>query len=654
MRWLQADAAAESRYRALDALPVAAQAVEPLLAALKDESWRVRRLAAERLGALEPTTDIIGALIALLAQRDETGARNAAASVLAQLGAPTLPAVVELLRHPDPDQRKFAADILGEQQRSEAVGPLVHALNDADANVRTAAAEALGRVGGAEARRALELLLGSRDVMLRVCALEGLASLGLAPSLPSLVPLLSDPLTRRSAWRLLGHVHHPTAAMLTVRGLLARETRDAALVALGSSRTPWGADFEAELRTTLRSVIDLRLWLESALSSSEDERHLGALLLARALGDASLAVPIAASVRGAHDGQLALDSLVRMGSPAARVLLSSAETLADLPGEARAVVTDAIIRLAEPSLVPLLISLVDSGDPELAELGARALGRTRSVDAVAPLLRLFEDDALAVHAYRALVALAQSWPDEVRAALTPLVQRRLQPHEVRAWAEIVGAQAADVLRRAMHDADPALRAAAAEASLSTPADTHAVLQASLMDESPLVRRAAARAIAHLPAAESIALLQRALADPDASVLALACTAAGEVGSVVSATRLRELCRHADASVVLAAVEALALLGRLTDELLLRTATHADEEVVKLALSLGADRPLLLDKALAALTHPRWDVRVAGARLLSVSAGRDALGPLLDSVAREPDPVARALLSDAADTLTRRV
>jgi len=210
--WVQADAEAEARYRELDGQPVGATSIPRLLGAMRDDSWRVRRLAAERLGALEATPETVQQLITMLGQRDDTGARNAAAAVLAQLGLPALPAVVVLLQHVDPDQRKFAADILGELRRTEAVVPLVAALEDGDANVRTAAAEALGRIGGPESRRALEKLLVSSDVMLRVCALEGLAHQRLPVALPVLVPLLNDPLTRRSAWRLMGHLHHPTAS----------------------------------------------------------------------------------------------------------------------------------------------------------------------------------------------------------------------------------------------------------------------------------------------------------------------------------------------------------------------------------------------------------------------------------------------------------
>ncbi|MDP1826098.1 MAG: HEAT repeat domain-containing protein [Archangium sp.] len=655
MTWLQADADAEARYRSLDALPVSPASIPALLAALRDDSWRVRRLAADRLGALEATPDTVQQLVSMLGQRDDTGARNAAAAVLAQLGVAVMPAIVQLLQHADPDQRKFAADILGSLRRPEAVVPLVAAIQDEDPNVRTSAAEALGHVGGAEARRALEKLLGSRDVLLRVCALEGLAELQLPVPLPTLVPLLDDPLTRRSAWRLLGHVHHPTASMLTVRALAARESRDSALVSIGASGATLSSETEAELRIALRPVGDLIPWLEAGLASPDEELHLGALHVARALADPRLALAIAGSVRGGRDGEVALQTLLRLGLPGARSLLSSIEALADLPAEARAVAADAIVRLAEPPLCQALIALMDSGDPELAELGARALGRTRTREAIAPLVRSFEDDALAVHAWRSLVHLAETWPEEVRAALAPLVSGKLRPHAVRAWGEVMGPRAHEVLRRALHDSQEAVRAAAAEASLFTPKDSVLVLQAALMDESALVRRSATRTIGRLAPEQGQPLLARALKDADPTVLALACAAAGELGHHGSAARLDELSRHADPAVALAALEGLGLMGRLSDELLLRAAGHPDPEVLKLAFSLGADRPLLLDKALGALLHARWDVRVAAARVLAVSAGREALGPLQDAVARETaDGVAHELLAEAVETLSRRV
>ena len=64
-------------------------------------------------------------LIAVLSDRGQTGARNAAATALAQLGPAAVPALLQLLEHADGDQRKFAADILGDLRLPAAVEGLV-------------------------------------------------------------------------------------------------------------------------------------------------------------------------------------------------------------------------------------------------------------------------------------------------------------------------------------------------------------------------------------------------------------------------------------------------------------------------------------------------------------------------------------------------
>ena len=669
MIWLEADAEAEARYRALDALEPGS-AVPRLIEALSDESWRVRRLAANRLAQVEPTPEVVRQLVALLGRRGDTGARNAASSVLAQLGPPALPAVIVLLQHDDPDQRKFAADILGELGRPEAVPSLVAALDDVDANVRAAAAEALGRIGGVPARRALERLLGSADPLLRVCGLEGLARMGAPPPLPALSPMLDDTLTRPSAFRLLGLVPHPTAWRRATTALKRAATRDGALLAFAARPMPLPGDVEDEVAVALRALPDSARWLEAALQATELERRRGALTLARALREPQLALAMARAVGPEGLAEQALDALVHLGLPGAKALLDSGPTLADLSGEARAVAGEAILSLAEPALVERLAALLSAGDAEWAELGARALGRTRAPAAIAPLAALFDDDALAVHAYRALVTLAGSWPEAVRVELEARVQGPLKPHVVRAWAEVVGAEAQPVLQRALHDERDDVRAAAVEAAVAVldgrpavapgglaPAANQlegpALVRAALMDESPRVRRAATRALSVLPPADAGPLLSRALIDGDSTVLALAGQAAARVPGVDVTERLRELARHADAGVALSALDALAALGQLNAAVLLQALGHAGAEVVRRAFELGAELPELVPHAEAALTHPRWDVRAAAARLLEVAGGAASLDPLRDALERETDDVARELLAQAVRAVAAR-
>jgi HEAT repeat protein len=626
--------------------------VPQLIEALRDPSWRVRRLAADRLAQAEPTPEVVQQLLGLMGRRGETGARNAASSVLSRLGAAALPAVMGLLQHDDPDQRKFAAEILGELAHAEAVPGLVAALDDVDANVRAAAAEALGRVGGFAARRALERLLTSADPLLRVCALEGLARLDAPPPLPDLVPLLDAPLTRASAFRLLGRVRHPSAWRRAALGLRKTATRDAALLAFAAVDGALPGEVEAEVRLALAATPEPVRWLEAMLSSDDVERRKGAITLARALAAPALALSIARAVGRGELARPALEALVHLGLSGARALLDAGPLLADLPGEARAVVGEAILALAEPALVDRLAALLTAGDPEWAELGARALGRTRARQAIAPLVDAFDDDTLAVHAYRALVALAGSWPDDVRAALEARVQGALKPHVVRAWAEVVGADAGPVLRRALHDERDEVRAAAVEASVCV-AEAPSMIRGGLMDESPRVRRAATRALAALPSAEAAPLLSHALVDADPSVLALACQAAAHHPRLDVAGRLFELSRHAETAVALAALDALASLGGLTDELLLRALEHPGAEVTRRVFELGAFVPDVVSRAKTALGHPRWDVRAAAARLIEVACPADCADELRDALERETDDVTRERLAAALRAVQAR-
>ena len=81
--------AEEARYRALLELDVsAAGARETLVAGLHDESWRVRRAAAEGLTRVPERDQVVERLISVLGERDETGARNAAAESLSGMGLP--------------------------------------------------------------------------------------------------------------------------------------------------------------------------------------------------------------------------------------------------------------------------------------------------------------------------------------------------------------------------------------------------------------------------------------------------------------------------------------------------------------------------------------------------------------------------------------
>ncbi|MDX2011796.1 MAG: HEAT repeat domain-containing protein, partial [Myxococcaceae bacterium] len=314
MTWVDPDPAAEGRYRTVAELSAGPGAVPELIEALFDESWRVRRLAAERLGTLGAQDELVGLLLEVLTRRGQPGARNAAATALSHLGGVAVAPLVRLLRDVDPDQRKFAADILGELGLEAASPALIDALTDADPNVRVASAEALGKTGGPLARAALEALLARTDPLLQVSALEALTVLD-APPLPALVPLVAHPLTRRSAWRLMGRVRHRSAWVLVVQHLRVKSTRDAALLALGSATASFSGDVEAELALAVTGVDDAVAWLSRCLGSEDVERRVGALHLVRAAKLAELGPKVAEAAEGGAAAELCLAVLSSLGTP---------------------------------------------------------------------------------------------------------------------------------------------------------------------------------------------------------------------------------------------------------------------------------------------------------------------------------------------------
>ncbi len=105
MNPFEEDDVTESRYQKLLADGNGPAAVPGLLQALHDPSWRVRKAAADLLGRAEATHELLDALVSVLRERGETGARNAASAALAQLGEAAVPRLVTLLGDPDPDLR---------------------------------------------------------------------------------------------------------------------------------------------------------------------------------------------------------------------------------------------------------------------------------------------------------------------------------------------------------------------------------------------------------------------------------------------------------------------------------------------------------------------------------------------------------------------
>jgi HEAT repeat protein len=648
----------EERYQAMLRLdPADKGTLDALIAGLHDESWRVRRAAVESLRRLPSLSEVAGRLVGVLGERGETGARNAAAEALVGLGDPAVGPLLRLLGHADPDQRKFAADILGQLGRRAAEGALIQALEDPDLNVRVSAVEALGRLGAEPAARALEAALKDPEPLLRLAVLEALTQLQWPPPLPEVVPLLADPQLRRSAYRVMGLIPQVAATELISRGLASevRSIREAALGALGTQASvadgALRAEIDTQARNALKRVPEAVEFVAQAFEAEDVPVRAGALVAAGALREPSLAVAVAEAAR--EDRLLAevIRTLSRLGPEAGRELLGR---MAELSLPARAAAAQAMLEMVDPSYVPALSALLEWAEDDLRAVAVKALGRTQSPEAVAPLVSLLDEPALAGAAVRALGVLSGGCREAVLVALEKVMEGQPSPAAVAAFAHAGGTASLPALRRLARAADPLLRAAALDAAMDVdPAVGLELARGALVDEAAPVRAAGARAVGRVGDASAGTLLKRALQDEDIAVRLAAVDALGECGAAERVADLEVLVSHPDGALAGRAVRALARIGIVRPEVLREATRHVDAEVVKAALQAGAVSAEGVALAVQLLRHSGWDVRATAARVLGDSGGRESLEAVRAALSLEQDALARRALSDAVERLSRR-
>jgi HEAT repeat protein len=150
----------------------------PLLDALSDESWRVRRAAIKGVSQRAAPEAIAALLSSVVENHHNPSLLNSALQVLARVMSTLSRRYWSCSTDPDPDLRMQAALALGEQRDARAVEALIEALKDEDTNVRYHAIEALGKLKAVDAVDALAEIAESRDFFLGFAALDALAKIG--------------------------------------------------------------------------------------------------------------------------------------------------------------------------------------------------------------------------------------------------------------------------------------------------------------------------------------------------------------------------------------------------------------------------------------------------------------------------------------------
>lgn len=537
----------------------------PLLNALGDESWRVRRAAVEGL-ARRAAPDAIMALLASVRENHHNlGILNSALQVLAMSDVDTLSPLVEFLKGDDADLRMQAALALGEQRDARAVPELLTALEDEDVNVRYHAVEALGKLRAADAADALADVAETRDFFLAFAALDALKRIGDARAVPRVLPLLEDELLREAAAELLGELgDEETVAPLT--GLL--NTPDAptrvAARALASLHDRYEklygeGSYIADLSRAAINATGAQNLLE-ALGETEggDLRPL-ALVVGWLEG---VAVERALTrLLGHRDARgEVLEALVRHGPRVTDLLI---EQLGSEDLEVRKAAAVALGRIGDARAVPALIEVFED-DPELTLAAADALAKIGDPRAFESLLARVGDTSAAVR-QSVIGALNSLGSPEMPARVLPLLSDA-DPNVRESAVRIAGyfgyAECADLLLERCLDEDERVRRAAVE-HLPYLEDERAApaLVRALRHETPKVRAAAASAMAQAEGKEVSTHLINALADEDSWVRYFAARSLSRLSAKESAEALAKLAQDDKSNHVrIAAVEALGRIG----------------------------------------------------------------------------------------------
>jgi HEAT repeat protein len=656
----------EARYAGLCALAGRTDRLllGPLLRALGDESWRVRREAIEALSLHPERETVAGALMGILTTAPSEAARSSAAEVVLRLGRGVYKRLTRLLASGGAEARRRAATLLGELGETAAVPSLAAALVDQDRPVRIAAAEALGAIGNDGAAQALMVAVESvRDVGTRLACLDALARLGRPPPFAALADAARHAALRRVALRLLAHAPDPEAVTLALDALgdPRHVDREAALVVLDALRRHGFSPEELERARDALARDDFGI-VREALQSPSPEVRRAASALAGWLGATTLAPDLAHAARQGSAGEAALEALEAMGESAVEALLHAAAGAA--PSD-RAAAIEALGRLSAPAALPLCREALEDPHPIVAAAAARALAGLGDAQDLRALLAAMERGSrplleaggeslrfLGGRHPEALAELARGWPLEARDDVNA---------ELVASLPVLGESAeGSLLRGALAQGGPRTRRAAARAIAELGAEAFAFDLARLLDdERAEVRLAAVEALAQLAARGGdetgevvFAAVERGLGDASAEVRAAAAAALVPLGPARAVLKLPKLASSPDPAVARAAVDAVRALGaraHLADRLavLEQALLHEHAEVVRAAVAaLGEveDRAALAPLG-SALSHPRFEVRMAAAAAIG-GRGEDGRTALRERLPVEEDPLVREAIRRA--------
>jgi HEAT repeat protein len=561
------------------------------VAALGDESWRVRKEAVDLILSVSPGDELAKELISLLTVQGNAGLRNSVVEVLQAVGEKMIPLLVEHLANEDPGIRKFIVDIMGGIGSASSIPHLTGALSDEDSNVAAAAAESLGLIGDPSSLPSLLEKLDRDDLLIRYAILEALVKIGSPVPLDAITPLAGDPLLKKALFECLGVIGDMGSISLLINGLgdRARNVREAALTALDTIRLrPASVEFTNQISASLKALSGSETveYLMAMRESSDRKVRSAAIAILGIVGDMRA---LDVLLKGYGDETVQQESLeaLRVTGKAAGPFL--AERFASGDEEGRCVIVHLSGELRLPECRSIISEGLGDSSPMVRALAAEAVGKAGMIEFIPILVKLINDENPEVRhrGTAALVKLAALSRESVADSAIHLAESDNPDCRLQA-VRLFGALAEiNHLRFLSKDEDFLVRreAIATLGELRAP-ETAGILFMALADEETDVRLAAAAALGWSGFTDESGYLQLALEDSSQRVQAAVIKSLGLRHELLSFDRIEQFAGSSSGMLKIAAMNALTQIDPVRASGVLRKVSgDVDEEVARVALHL---------------------------------------------------------------------
>lgn len=578
------------RMRAARLLSQDATDPTPLLDAMDDRSWQVRKAAVH--GVSRSTEDqVLERLIeAVRDQHEDISLLNSALSALALSKLDAVPHLTKLLTNEHANVRMYTALALGNLQDARAVPALLPLLEDEDVNVRYHVIEALGRIRAREGATALLPILEAKDPFLSFAALDAIGSIGERSVAPAVQALIADEMLAVSAVEALGSIGDEQSAAALAR-LLDADTVPVATICRALAAIYRRLDEEYGEGALVGDVVrgevsaDVVVQLSSAIPSANDDDLVAIARVLGWLGYDGVDDALAGLLRHPRARKVAIEGLVKRGLRATQALMRE---LRNEEPEVRRTAVHALGRIGDRRALDALIDALQTDDAALVITAAGALGSIgdrRAFDALVGLLS-HDDAAVRQAAVSAINSIGHPETGPRVRELLNSPNEHVRESAVRIAGYFGDAESFELVLKLLADPAEGVRRTAVEhLGYFEDARVLPALAAALKGKSAAVRAVAARALAHVDEESALPHLSKAVVDNDPRVRYQAVKSAAMHRIPELAPTLREIARSDSAIPVrIAAVRAL---GELRDTaatpLLIELAMHPETDIASVAI-----------------------------------------------------------------------